>query len=83
MKIKGLDCKAPILRRLDWALPFHIHADASQTIVGVVLGWQIDKTPYAVYYVSKNLNPAELNYMVTEKNSWMSSMLLTVPTLYH
>ena len=37
-KIKGLIYKAPILRGPDWALPFHIHVDASQTTVGVVLG---------------------------------------------
>jgi len=48
-------------------LPFHIHTDASQTAVGVVLGQQEDKVPYEVYYVSKNLAPAELNYIVTEK----------------
>ena len=66
-KIKELVCKAPNLRRPDWELPFHIHADASQTIVGVVLGQQVDKTQYTIYYVSKNLIPAELNYTVTKK----------------
>ena len=29
MKIKGLACTAPILRGPNWALPFHIHNDAS------------------------------------------------------
>ena len=48
-------------------LPFHIHTDSSQTVVVVVLGQQVGKTPYAIYYVSKNLIPAELNYMVIEK----------------
>eukprot|EP00253_Pinus_taeda_P027312 PITA_27312 len=28
---------------------------------------QVDKLPYAVYYVSKNLAPAKLNYTVSEK----------------
>jgi hypothetical protein len=41
--------------------------DASQTAVGAVLGQQEDKIPYAVYCISKNLAPAELNYTVTEK----------------
>jgi len=59
--------QALILRGPNWALPFHIHTDASQTAIGVVLGQQEDKVPYAVYYVSKNLAPAELNYIVTEK----------------
>jgi hypothetical protein len=66
-RIKELVCSAPILRGPDWALPFHIHTDASQTAVGAVLGQQEDKIPYTVYYVSKNLAPAELNYTVTEK----------------
>jgi hypothetical protein len=32
-----------------------------------VLGQLEGKYPYAIYYVSKNLSPVELNYMVTEK----------------
>jgi hypothetical protein len=66
-RIKELVCSAPILRGLDWALPFHIHTNASQTTVGAILGQQEYKMPYAVYYVSKNLAPAKLNYTVTEK----------------
>eukprot|EP00253_Pinus_taeda_P012729 PITA_12729 len=49
------------------ALLFHIHTNASQTAIGAVLGQQEDKVPYAIYYVSKNLALAELNYTVTEK----------------
>ena len=67
VKNKELVCSALILRGPDWKLPFHIHADASQTAVVAVLGQQVDKVPYAVYYFSKNLAPAELNYTVTEK----------------
>eukprot|EP00253_Pinus_taeda_P009868 PITA_09868 len=66
-KINELVCSALILRGPDWALPFHIHTDASQITICVVLVQQEDKVPYAVYYVSKNLAPIELNYMVTEK----------------
>lgn len=57
--------KAPILRRPNWKLPFHISTDASDIALGVVLG-QKDLTPYAIYYTSKNLTPAELNYTITE-----------------
>ena len=56
-KIKELVYSAPVLRGPDWALPFHIHTDASQTEIGAVLVQQEDKFPYVVYYVSKNLDP--------------------------
>ena len=59
-RIKELVCSAPILRGPDWALPFHVNTDASQTEIGTVLGQQEDKVPYTVYYVSKNL-AAKLN----------------------
>jgi len=58
MRIKELVCSASILRGSDWVLPFHIHMDSSQTMIGVVLGQQEDKVPYTVYYVRKNLAPA-------------------------
>ena len=46
---------------------FQISSDASDTTIGVVLGKEEDKKPYAIYYISKNVSPAELNYTVTEK----------------
>eukprot|EP00253_Pinus_taeda_P027631 PITA_27631 len=67
VKIKELICRALILQGQDWTLPFHIHVDASQKVVGAVLGQQVDKVPYAVYYVSENLVHVELNYTMTEK----------------
>ena len=58
---------APILRGPNWALPFHISSDASNTAIGAVLGHQDGQAPYAVYYISKKLVPAELNYTITKK----------------
>jgi hypothetical protein len=58
---------APILRGPDWTLPFHISSDASDTAIGAVLGQEEDHLPYAIYFISKNMSPAELNYTVTEK----------------
>eukprot|EP00253_Pinus_taeda_P010361 PITA_10361 len=58
---------APILRGPNWALPFHIHIDASSKAIGVALGKFEEKLPYAIYFVSQNLSKAELNYTVTEK----------------
>ena len=51
----------------NWALPFHISSDAFDTAIGVVLGQQDGQEPYAIYYISKNLAPVELNYIVTKK----------------
>jgi hypothetical protein len=58
---------APVLRGPNWALPFHISIDAFDTAIGGVLGKKEYKNPYAIYFVRKNLSPAELNYTVTEK----------------
>jgi hypothetical protein len=57
---------APILRGPNWALPFHISSDASDTAIDAVLGKQEDKYPYVIYYINKNMALAELNYTVTE-----------------
>jgi len=58
---------APILRGPDWALPFHISFDALDTAIGAILGQEENNLPYAIYFISKNMTPAELNYTVTEK----------------
>jgi len=58
---------APILRGQNWALPFHIHADASHKAIGAALGQVEEKLPYAIYFISKNMSKVGLNYTVTEK----------------
>ena len=50
-----------ILQGLDWTLPFHLSSDASNTVVGDMLGQGEDKKPYVIYYTRKNLSQAELN----------------------
>ena len=57
----------PILRGQNWALPFHIHENASNKAIGVTLGKSYEKLPYAIYFVSKNLLKVELNYTITKK----------------
>ncbi|KAI3806608.1 hypothetical protein L1987_22518 [Smallanthus sonchifolius] len=59
--------KAPILQPPDWSKPFEIMCDASDTTIGAVLGQRIDKKPVAIYYASKTLSEAQLNYTTTEK----------------
>jgi hypothetical protein len=35
--------------------------------LGAILGQRINKVPYAIYYASRTLNDAQLNYSTTEK----------------
>ena len=65
--MKGKLVTAPILRGPKWALPFHIHIDASNNAIGATLGQVDEKLPYAIYFVSKTLSKVELNYTITEK----------------
>ena len=58
---------APILRGIDWSLPFHIYVDASDTAIGGVLNQKEGQAPYAIYFITKNVTPAKLNYTVTGK----------------
>ena len=51
----------------DWASPFELMCDASDFAVGVVLGQKKYKVFRAIYYASRTLNEAQLNYSTTEK----------------
>ena len=66
----------PILRGPDWSLPFHISTDVSDTTIGGFLGQKEGQAPYAIYFISKNLTPAKLNYIVTEKEFFAVVYLL-------
>ena len=59
--------KALILQSLNWDLPFEIMCDASDYAVGAVLGQRINKNPTAIWYASKTLAEAQMNYTTTEK----------------
>ena len=58
---------APVLIGPNWDLLFQISSNALDTAIGVVLGQEEDKKPYAIYYISNNLSPTELNYTITKK----------------
>ena len=58
---------APIIQPHDWSLPFEIMCDASDYVVGVVLGQTKDRKSHAISYASKTLSVPQLNYATTEK----------------
>ena len=47
---------APIVRAPNWQLPFEVMYDASDLVIGAVLGQSEDGKPYVVYYARKTLN---------------------------
>ena len=59
--------EAPILQSPNWDLTFEIMCDASDYVVGAVLGQRLDKKPTAICYASKSLIEAQINYTTTEK----------------
>jgi len=65
--LKKLVSTALVLQGPNWDLPFQISSNASDTTIGAVLRQEEDKKPYAIYYISKNLSPPQLNYTVTKK----------------
>nr|XP_027090491.1 uncharacterized protein LOC113711532 [Coffea arabica] len=66
-KLKELLTTSPIIQSPDWNLPFEIMCDANDYAVGAVLGQRVGKVAHAIYYASRALNGAQLNYSTTEK----------------
>nr|XP_027076019.1 uncharacterized protein LOC113699861 [Coffea arabica] len=66
-KLKKLLTSPPVIQPPDWNLPFEIMCDASDYAVGAVLGQRVGKAAHAIYYASRALNGAQLNYSTTEK----------------
>ena len=51
----------------DWPEPFEIMCDASNIARDVVLGKRVDNKQHMIYYSSRTLNDAQLNYTTTKK----------------
>ena len=58
---------APIVVASDWSFPFELMCDASDFAIGAVLGKKREKIFQVIYYASRTLNDAQLNYATTEK----------------
>nr|GEZ66902.1 reverse transcriptase domain-containing protein [Tanacetum cinerariifolium] len=59
--------EAPILIAPDWDMPFELMCDASDFVIGAVLGQLQDKHFRPIQYASKIMTEAESNYTTTEK----------------
>ncbi|KAK9042651.1 hypothetical protein V6N11_017718 [Hibiscus sabdariffa] len=57
---------APIVVPPDWISPFELMCDASDYAVGAALGQRRGKLFHVIYYVSRTLNDAQVNYTTTE-----------------
>ncbi|CAM8930798.1 unnamed protein product [Rhodiola kirilowii] len=66
-KLKKNLVSAPIVQPPNWDLPFELMCDASDYAIGAVLGQRVEKKLHVIYYVSKVLDSAQLNYTTTEK----------------
>ena len=58
---------APIVQPPNWNLPFENMCDASDYVVGVVLGQRVDKKLNVIHYASRTLDSAQTNYATTKK----------------
>jgi hypothetical protein len=57
----------PIIRPPNWGLPFEIMCETFNYVVGAMLGQRVENLPRVIYYASKTLHDAQLNYSTTEK----------------
>ena len=57
----------PIVVAPDWSFPFELMCDASDFAIGAVLGQKREKIFQVIYYASRTLNDAQLNYATAEK----------------
>ncbi|CAN6579362.1 unnamed protein product [Malus baccata var. baccata] len=65
--LKDLLTTTPIITPPDWSIPYELMCDASDYALGAVLGQRKNKQPHVIYYASRTLNDAQLNYSTTEK----------------
>jgi hypothetical protein len=64
--LKKILKSTPIIQPPNWGVPFDIMCDASDYVVGAILGQRVDKLPHVIYYASRTLNDAQLNYSTTK-----------------
>ena len=65
--LKAKLVSAPMITSPDWGQEFELMCDASDYVVGVVLRQRKGRMFHTIYYASKVLNDAQINYATTEK----------------
>ncbi|RDY00500.1 Retrovirus-related Pol polyprotein from transposon 17.6, partial [Mucuna pruriens] len=56
-----------ILQELNWEYPFKLMCDASNFVLGAVLGQRVGKQPHVITYASRTMDSTQINYTTTEK----------------
>ncbi|GJS18178.1 reverse transcriptase domain-containing protein [Tanacetum coccineum] len=59
--------EAPIIVVSDWNQPFELICDASDFVIGAVLGQRRSKHFQPIHYASKTMTEAQIHYTTTEK----------------
>ncbi|XP_059295575.1 uncharacterized protein LOC132048911 [Lycium ferocissimum] len=59
---------APVIVTPNWSLAFELMCDASDFAIGAVLSQRHNKIMHPIYYASRTLNAAQMNYTVTEQD---------------
>ena len=67
MLLKERLVTAPIAIAPDWDKSFELMCDISDYAIGAVLGQRKNNVFHTIYYASRTLNDAQLNYATTEK----------------
>ena len=68
MLLKKKLVTTPIVIAPDWEKPFELMCDASDYAIGAVLRQWKNNVFHTIYYASRTLNDAHLNYTTTEKD---------------
>lgn len=74
-ELKARLTTTPILITPNWSLPFELMCDSSCVAIGAVLGQRHNKILHPVYYASKALNGAQINYTMTEQEQELLSIV--------
>ncbi|XP_070043122.1 uncharacterized protein [Nicotiana tomentosiformis] len=66
-ELKARFTTTPIIVIPDWSLPFELMFNASGVAIGAVLSQRHNKILHHIYYASKTLNGAQMNYTIIEQ----------------